>query len=117
MRSNDAQNGVPLEGNRPSNVPKDSASLWSTYALGHGFDFGLGVFAVGARYSANDNLVRLPGYVRTDALLRWRNGAHELALNVRNLGGIRWYETAHTTHQIMPGAPRTVAVTWRWNIE
>jgi catecholate siderophore receptor len=117
IRSNDAQNGVPLQGNRPSNVPRDSASLWGTYALGLGFDFGLGVFAVGDRYSANDNLVRLPGYVRTDALLRWRNGAHELALNVRNLGGIRWYETAHTTHQIMPGAPRTVAVTWRWNIE
>ena len=117
VRSNDAQNGVPLEGKRPSNVPKDSASFWGTYALGHGFDFGLGVFAVGDRYSANDNLVRLPGYVRTDALLRWRSGAHELALNVRNLGGIRWYETAHTTDQIMPGAPRTVTATWRWNIE
>ena len=117
VRSNDAQNGVPLQGNRPSNVPDDSASLWATYALGHGFDFGLGVFAVGDRYSANDNLVRLPGYVRTDALLRWRHGPHELALNVRNLGGIDWYETAHTTHQIMPGAPRTVGVTWRWNIE
>jgi catecholate siderophore receptor len=116
VRSNDAQNGVALQGNRPSNVPKDSASLWGTYALGHGFDMGLGVFAVGDRYSANDNLVRLPGYVRTDALLRWRSGAHELALNVRNLGGIRWYETAHTTDQIMPGAPRTVSMTWRWFI-
>ena len=112
-QSNDSQNGVPLQGNRPSNVPEDNASLWGTYALGHGFDVGLGVFAVGDRYSANDNLVTLPGYVRTDALLRWRGGDHEIALNVRNLGDITYYETAHTTHQIMPGAPRTVALTWR----
>jgi catecholate siderophore receptor len=116
-RSNDQQNGVALQGNRPSNVPEDSASLWGTYALGHGFDLGLGVFAVGDRYSANDNLVRLPGYVRTDAMLRWRRGPHELALNLRNLGDITWYESAHTTHQIMPGSPRTFAVTWRMAFE
>ena len=113
LRSNDRQNGVLLQGNRPSNVPERSASLWGTYALGHGFDLGLGVFAVGDRYSANDNLVRLPGYVRTDAMLRWRGGAHELALNLRNLGDITWYESAHTTYQIMPGTPRSIALTWR----
>lgn len=113
LQSNDSQNGVPLQGNRPSNVPEQNASLWGTWALGHGFDLGLGVFAVGDRYSANDNLVRLPGYVRTDAMLRWRGGAHEVALNLRNLGDIGWYESAHTTHQIMPGTPRSVTLTWR----
>lgn len=113
IRSNDNQGGIALQGNRPSNVPEDSASLWSTYVLGHGFDVGLGVFAVGNRFSANDNLVALPGYVRTDALLRWRGGKHEVALNLRNLGDITYYQTAHTTHQIMPGAPRALALTWR----
>jgi catecholate siderophore receptor len=116
VRSNDNQGGIPLQGNRPSNVPEDSASLWSTYALGHGFDVGLGVFAVGDRFSANDNLITLPGYVRTDALLRWRGGKHEIAVNLRNLGDITYYETAHTTHQIMPGAPRTLALTWRMSL-
>ena len=117
LRSNDSQNGVALQGNRPSNVPAQSASLWGTYALGHGFDAGLGVFAVGDRYSANDNLVRLPGYVRTDAMLRWRGGRHEVALNLRNLGDIAWYETAHTTHQIMPGTPRALTLTWRMALQ
>lgn len=116
VRSTDQQNGVPLQGNRPSNVPQDSASLWGTWALGRGLEVGLGVFAVGDRYSANDNLVRLPGYVRSDALLRWRGGDHEIALNIRNLGDIAWYESAHTTHQIMPGTPRTVALTWRMSL-
>jgi outer membrane receptor for ferric coprogen and ferric-rhodotorulic acid len=74
------------------------------------------VFAVGDRFSANDNLIALPGYVRTDALLRWRGGKHEIALNLRNLGDITYYETAHTTHQIMPGAPRSVALTWRMSL-
>jgi catecholate siderophore receptor len=113
LQSNDYQNGVPLQGNRPANVPEQNASLWGTWALGRGFDLGLGVFAVGDRFSANDNLVRLPGYVRTDAMLRWRRGDHELALNVRNLGDIGWYESAHSTHQIMPGTPRSLTVTWR----
>lgn len=117
LRSNDSQNGVALTGNRPSNVPEQSASLWGTYALGHGFDAGLGVFAVGDRFSANDNLVRLPGYVRTDAMLRWRGGRHEVSLNLRNLGDITWYETAHTTNQIMPGTPRALTLTWRMALQ
>ena len=42
VRSNDAQNGVPLQGNRPSNVPKDSASLWGTVCTRPRFRFRLG---------------------------------------------------------------------------
>jgi catecholate siderophore receptor len=115
VSSNDLQNGVPLAGNRPANIPAHSASLWSLVDLGGGFDAGFGAVAVDERYSANDNLVRLPGYVRADALLRWRGGDHEIALNLKNLGDITYYETAHTTHQIMPGAPRSAMLTWRVN--
>jgi catecholate siderophore receptor len=111
--SNDSSGGVALQGNRPANVPENSGSLWGLFDLGGGFDIGLGVVAAGMRYSANDNLVRLPGYVRADALLRWRNERHELALNLKNLGDTLYYETAHTTHQIMPGAPRSAMLTWR----
>jgi catecholate siderophore receptor len=111
--SNDASGGVPLQGNRPANVPEHSGSVWSLFDVGGGFDVGLGVVAVGDRFSANDDLVRLPGYVRADALVRWRGERHELALNLKNLGDTRYYETAHTTHQIMPGAPRSAMLTWR----
>jgi catecholate siderophore receptor len=102
-----------LDGHRPANVPEDSASLWGLFDVGGGFSVGLGAVAVGERYSANDDLVRLPGYVRTDALVRWRGDVHELALNLKNLGDIAYYESAHTTHQIMPGAPRSAMLTWR----
>lgn len=115
VKSNDRQSGVSLQGNRPSNVPEQLASLWATWTLGHGFDLGVGAFASGSRFSANDNLVRLPGYVRTDAMLRWRHGEHELALNVRNLGDIAWIESAHSTNQIMPGTPRAATLSWRYN--
>ena len=95
------------------NVPEHSASLWAMFELGRGFDAGLGAVAAGERFSANDNMVRLPGYVRADAVLRWRGERHQFALNFKNLGDIAYYESAHTTHQIMPGAPRSATLTWR----
>jgi catecholate siderophore receptor len=114
-QSNDKQSGVALAGNQPGNVPENSASAWAVYQAYPNFDIGLGAVAVGERFTANDDLVRMPGYVRADALLRWRSGAHELALNLKNLGNTLYYESAHTTHQIMPGAPRSANLTWRLN--
>lgn len=112
-RSTGVSNGVALQGRRPANVAPRSASLWSSLDLDAGLTLALGAVASAVRYSANDNLVALPGYVRLDGALIWRRGADEFALNLKNLGDTRYYESAHTTHQIMPGAPRTAYVTWR----
>lgn len=52
---------------------------------------------------------------RTDAMLRWRGGEHELALNLRNLGDIDWIESAQSTNQTMPGTPLAATLSWRYN--
>ncbi|AEG01768.1 TonB-dependent receptor [Methylomonas methanica] len=100
-------------GNRPGNIPKHAASLWSTYALGYGFSIGGGAFYVGDRYALEDNTVQLPSYVRFDAMLAYRYKNWKLGLNVNNLGDHTYYESANNNNQIQPGTPRTFLFTVR----
>lgn len=108
-RSNDTP-----EGNRPGNVPRRAANLWVSHELGAGFSAGVGAFYVGQRYAAADNTVVLPSYTRWDAALIWRLHALELALNLRNLGDKRYFETATNNFQLAPGVPRQVLLTARY---
>ncbi|WP_415878261.1 TonB-dependent receptor [Methylomonas sp. TEB] len=95
-------------GNRPANIPRHAANLWTTYALGYGFSIGGGAFYVGDRYALEDNTVQLPSYVRFDAMLGYKYKRWELRLNVNNLGDRTYYESANNNNQIQPGTPRTV---------
>ncbi len=95
-------------GNRPANIPRHAANLWTTYALGYGFSIGGGAFYVGDRYALEDNTVQLPSYVRFDAMLAYKYKGWELGLNVNNLGDRTYYESANNNNQIQPGTPRTV---------
>lgn len=95
-------------GNRPGNIPKYSGSLWTSYALGHGFTVGGGAFYVGDRYAVEDNAVNLPSYVRVDAMLAYKAKNWETGVNLNNLANRTYYESANNNHQIQPGAPRSV---------
>ena len=104
-RSTGVSNGVALQGRRPANVAPRSISLWSSLDLDAGLTLALGAVASAVRYSANDNWSRCRATCASTAPdLAPR--ADEFALNLKNLGDTRYYESAHTTHQIMPGAPR-----------
>lgn len=58
-------------GNRFANVPKNQASLWTTYEIQtgvvRGLGFGLGLFYVGDRQGDLENTFSLGDYLRTDA--------------------------------------------------
>lgn len=95
-------------GNRPANIPKHAAGLWSNYELGHGFTIGAGAFYVGDRFAVEDNAVRLPSYVRFDAMLGYKGKNWEAGLNLNNLADKVYYESANNNFQIQPGAPRSV---------
>ena len=95
-------------GNRPANIPKHAAGLWSNYELGHGFTIGAGAFYVGDRFAVEDNAVRLPSYVRLDAMLGYKGKNWEAGLNLNNLADKVYYESANNNFQIQPGAPRSV---------
>jgi len=94
-------------GNRPANIPRQSGSLWTSYELGHGFAVGGGAFYGGDRYAVEDNTVKLPSYVRIDAMLAYKAKSWEAGLNLNNLANRIYYESANNNNQIQPGAPRS----------
>lgn len=101
------------EGNQLSRVPKNSASLWTTYEIQtsslKGLGFGVGVFYVGEREGDLDNSFTLPSYVRTDAAIFYKTGNFKAALNFKNLANIRYFETAEESDlRVYYGAPFTV---------
>ncbi len=113
LRSNTVTSGIRIEGNRPGLVPRHGGHVWLHFQATSALAFAGGMTSNGLRYTSNDNLVRLPAYARADAAVSYRRGRVELSLNARNLLGRRYYETASSNFQILPGTPRDVIVTVR----
>jgi catecholate siderophore receptor len=111
IKTNDANLG-----NRIAHVAPHAVNFWSTYAFGNGFGFGGGVIYNDDRYAGNDNIVQLPEYTRVDATMFWKKRKYDVVLNLRNIGSVSYYESAHSNNQIMPGAPvnGSLTVRYRW---
>jgi iron complex outermembrane recepter protein len=99
-------------GNRLANVPRHSASLWSTYEIqkgpAKGFGFGLGLLYVGDRFGDADNSFTLPGYLRTDAALFYRRDKFRIGLNFQNLFDVDYFKSAAFRESVYVGDPFTV---------
>jgi catecholate siderophore receptor len=114
LRSNDISSGVRVEGNRIGNVARRTASIWSTYRMPGNLSVGGGAFYVDDWYTSNDNVVRVDGYTRVDAVVAYRLARYEIAVNVRNLLDGRYYESSQSNMQILPAAGRNGLVTLRY---
>nr|WP_235927107.1 TonB-dependent receptor [Gloeocapsopsis dulcis] len=95
------------------NVPRHTASLWTTYFIQsgdlEGLGFGAGIFYVGERPGDFDNTFELPSYLRTDAAIYYRRGNWRAALNFKNLFNVRHFtSTDFGRPTIQPGALFTV---------
>lgn len=101
---------IPI-GDRRAGIPRNTASLWSTYEIQsgklQGLGFGLGLVWVGEREAQLPNTdVELPSYFRTDASLFYRQDHFEAALSIKNLFNETYYNTQG--FYITPAAPLTV---------
>ena len=109
-------------GNRMTNVPDHSGSLWVKYDVNgyqapEGFSFGMGGVAAGEREGDFENSFQLPGYVRMDAFAAYKMkvGATKVttSFNIRNLLDKNYYESTDPFQNIVPrlgiapGAPLT----------
>ncbi|KPZ63934.1 FhuE receptor precursor [Pseudoalteromonas sp. P1-16-1b] len=78
-----------LEGKRPTDAPKWSASLWTRYELNDAVAFNAGAFYEGERFADNANTVTKEGYTRVDIgatyKLNLNNNDVNLRLNIENL--------------------------------
>lgn len=108
--------GQPVQGKRPTLTPRQSANLWVTKALGHGFGLGGGLNYVGARFANPGNTVTLPGYTTVDAMAYYRMGAWDVQLKLNNLLDRRYIVAGHgsSPNLNLPGAPRSVQVVARY---
>ncbi|MBW4490252.1 MAG: TonB-dependent receptor [Trichocoleus desertorum ATA4-8-CV12] len=100
-------------GNRLTNVPRNSGSLWSTYEIQsgnlQGFGFGAGLFFADDRAGDLDATFELPGYVRTDAVVFYRRDNWRAAINVKNLFDIDYVENSEGFREyVNPGDPLTI---------
>jgi len=110
--------GTGNQGKRLFNVPRNIASLWSTYEfLGgdlRGFKFGGGVLLRDQRQGDNANSFQLPGYATVNLLASYTVDVGKskvtTQLNIDNLLNKDYFDSAtnSTVQGNYPGAPRTV---------
>lgn len=87
------------DGNQVQNVAKNSATLWTTYALTPALTLGAGAVAMDKVYGNAANTKYVPGYVRYDAMARYNvNKNVDLQLNVNNLSDERYFTKAYASH-------------------
>ncbi|AFY87401.1 TonB-dependent receptor [Chroococcidiopsis thermalis] len=100
-------------GLRTANVPRNTASLWTTYRIQsgdlQGLGFGIGLFHADEKPGDDENTYELPSYVRTDAAIFYRRNNWQAAINFRNLFDVKYYESVNFGRgAIQPGTPFTV---------
>lgn len=114
----DAQQGNPL-----ANTPADSANLWTTYKLHHGFTVGYGVnytswvyaTANAASATAIYSRARIPGFALHNLMATYAFGRQlNLQLNVTNLFDKQYFtqlrSVSTTSGWVNPGAGRTATL-------
>ncbi|MGO3421874.1 MAG: TonB-dependent siderophore receptor [Pseudoalteromonas distincta] len=78
-----------LEGKRPTDAPKWSASLWTRYELNDAIALNAGAFYEGERFADSDNTITKDAYTRVDVGATYKfnlsNTDINLRLNIENL--------------------------------
>ncbi|WP_216935232.1 MULTISPECIES: TonB-dependent siderophore receptor [unclassified Acinetobacter] len=89
----------PAKGKQMQSVPKNSATLWTTYAVTPTLTLGTGAVAMDKVYGDPANTKWVPGYARYDAMARYNvNKNVDLQLNVNNLSDKRYFTKAYASH-------------------
>lgn len=104
-------------GHRVALATRRTASLWTQYRLPQlpGLWVGGGLVHQGDKFTANDNLWRLPGYTVVDLAVGYQfAGGVRLQANLKNAANRRYYIDGTTTAagfgSVTPGQPRSLQV-------
>lgn len=118
VRSLAVESGQAVEGKRATLTPKNSANLFISKDFSDRFGLGLGGNYVGDRFANPGNTVTLPAYLTVDALAWVKMGPARLQLNAYNLFDKGYIVSGHGTSPLLnlPGAPRTVIATVRFDL-
>ena len=98
-------------GQRVALVPRNTISLWNRVQVTRRLGAGIGIVHQDRMFAAIDNSVTLPAFTRADAAaFVTLTRTLRAQLNIENLLDTRYYATAHSNNNIMPGSPRMIRV-------
>ncbi|MBU6502337.1 MAG: TonB-dependent siderophore receptor [Burkholderiales bacterium] len=107
-------NGVApgTNGMVPANTPRDSASLWSSYAIAPQWEVGAGATYSSSRFANNTDLVQVGSYTRWDAMVAYHQPRYDIRLNVYNLFDTSYYDALIPSDggRAVPGLGRSAMV-------
>jgi catecholate siderophore receptor len=96
-----------FDGNRPAQLPEQTASLWNRYDFNKQWGVGLGAIYRSELYPNINNLVVVKGYTRYDAAVFFEvNEYLGFQLNIENLFDKKYFVSANSNDNITPGSPR-----------
>ncbi|MFC5548340.1 TonB-dependent receptor [Massilia aerilata] len=107
----------PFNGNRFPTTPKNSASLWTSYAFTRDFTAGFGMSAMSKVYANVNNNKWVPGYARFDAMASYTlNKDISLQLNLQNLADKLYFDKVSSPHYagVAPGRSATLTANFRF---
>jgi catecholate siderophore receptor len=101
------------DGKTPSNVPRNNATLWTTYKPFHAWETGTGLVYTSSRYVTANDSVQVDGYVRWDATVAFHQKQYDLRLNLQNLTDKRYYDSVIQSDggRSVPGITRSALFT------
>ena len=95
-------------------LPHHQFAAWTRYDFTPRFGLGLGVVHQSSQFASISNAVKLPAFTRLDAAaFVTLSDRVSLQLNVENLTDARYYASASSDNNILPGKPLTARVTAR----
>lgn len=86
--------GVGTQNMIPQNTPTDSATIWTTYALGQHWEIGGGATYTGLRFANNTDTTAVPAGYHIDATAAYKFEKSDVRLNIFNLTNTTYYEQA-----------------------
>jgi catecholate siderophore receptor len=103
-----------VAGNRVQLVPYNQFAWWNKYQFTPMWSAALGIIYFGDSFAANDDTVRLPGFVRFDAAIYAKiDETWSAQLNIENIFNKGYWASADGDNNISPGQGRTIRVTAR----
>lgn len=97
-----------VDGNRPTGIPVNSSSFWTTYELQNGplkgFGFGGGLTFKDDVFINQQNTSRIPSYLIGDLVFFYHKDWYEAQLNISNIGDTTYYRNG-VNSGALPGDP------------
>ncbi len=106
------------QGKTPANTPRNTFTMWTTYAFTPHWEVGGGPTYMSSRYAANTNYVEVGGYTRWDAMAEYHAKKWDVRLNVLNLTNKFYYDALIQSDggRSVPGVGRTFLATFDYRL-